>query len=135
MKNNYEQLAKEWFGKADEDWGLAHFLYEEKNYPEASCYHSNQAAEKLLKGFLVFHGKDIKEEFKIHNLIKLFSYCKEINKKLPQKLEESCYFLNKYYIAARYPGDIEKYSWEEVKQALKAVDSIRDKIFKICKIF
>lgn len=134
-KNNHRKLALEWFGRADEDWGVAHLLYDERSYLAASCYHSHQVAEKYLKGFLVFHGKDIEEEFKIHNLIKLFSYCKEVNKKLPQEMEKFCYFLNKYYIVTRYPGDIEEYPWKEVKEVLQAADYIRDKILEICKIF
>ncbi|MDI6883200.1 MAG: HEPN domain-containing protein [Patescibacteria group bacterium] len=134
-KNNYEKLAKEWFIKAEEDWGVAHLLYNERSYPAASCFHSHQAAEKFLKGFLVFYGKDIEEEFKIHNLIKLFSYCKKVDKKLPQEMEKSCYFLNKYYIETRYPGDVEQYPWEEVKESLEVVDYLREKILKTCKIF
>ena len=114
-KNNYEKLAEEWFAKAREDLGVAHLLYDEKSYSAASCYHAHQAAEKILKGFLVFHGKDIEEEFKIHNLIKLFSYCREANKDLPKELENHCYFLNKYYIETRYPGDLAEYPWEEIK--------------------
>jgi len=134
-KNNYKKLAQEWFGRAEEDLGVAHLLYDERNYPAASCFHAHQPAEKYLKGFLVLHGKDIKEEFKIHNLIKLFSYCKETNKKLPQKMENSCYFLNKYHIETRYPGEIEEYSWKEVEKALKSADYIKERILEICGIF
>jgi len=84
---------------------------------------------------LVFNRKDIENEFKIHSLIKLFDYCKELSKGLNQEVKKSCYFLNKYYIETRYPGEIEEYSWSEVGKALKAINAIRDKILKICNIF
>ena len=134
-EDNNKKLSSEWFGRADEDWGVAQLLYDEKSYPAASCYHCHQAAEKYLNGFLVFNRKDIENEFKIHSLIKLFDYCKELSKGLNQEVKKSCYFLNKYYIETRYPGEIEEYSWSEVGKALKAINAIRDKILKICNIF
>ena len=134
-ENDRKELSLEWFKRAEEDWGVAHLLYNEKSYPAASCYHSHQAAEKYLKGALVFYGKDIEEQFKIHNLPKLFGYCKEESKKFSNQAQEACYFLNKYYIGTRYPGEIEEYSWNEVKEALNHVDYIREEVLKVCKIF
>lgn len=130
MKDNFEKLAKEWLITADEDFNVAKLLYSERNYPKACCFHCHQAAEKYLKGFLVYNGKDIEEEFKIHNLNKLFDYCREANKDFDKDggLEKACNFLNKYYIATRYPGDMEEYTWEEVKEALESVEIIKDKM-------
>jgi len=134
MKNDYKKLAKEWLAGADEDWAVAQLLYDEKSYQRASCFHCHQAAEKYLKGFLVYHGQDIEEEFKIHNLNKLFDYCAKASRDFADDgaVEKACNFLNKYYIATRYPGDIEEYSWEEVKEAIEAVNDTKEKVLKVC---
>ncbi len=55
---NHQKLAQEWFDKAEEDLGTAKLLLKEKTYPASICFHSHQAVEKYLKGFLVYCGKN-----------------------------------------------------------------------------
>lgn len=94
MQNeNYQKLAGEWFKKADNDLGTAKLLLEEESFPASACFHAHQAAEKYLKGFLVYNGSNIEDEFKIHNLLKLFDYCKEANRNLASSLREYCFTL------------------------------------------
>lgn len=129
-KNNFHRLAQEWFQKAEDDWGTALLLRQEKSYPSSICFHLHQAAEKYLKGFLVWHGKDIKDEFKIHNLLKLYEYSSKINPHLDENVKEGCFTLNRYYIFARYPGDVPEYPWKEVDEAIAAAKIIKQTIEK-----
>jgi HEPN domain-containing protein len=49
-------LVDEWFAFASDDLFTAHHMFEDV-YPKRlviSCYHSQQAAEKALKGYLVY---------------------------------------------------------------------------------
>lgn len=118
---NSEKLAFEWFEKGNHDFQDAQRLYKNGGYPDTICFHCHQAAEKYLKGFLVFNRKVPK---KVHDLVVLLEGCHAINKKFRQILDEAKQ-LNKYYIEARYPSEIPiLYSKEEVKQALERAEKI-----------
>jgi len=68
--NNEE--VKEWMEIADRDFDSAQILNEAVHkHNEVICYHCSQAAEKYMKGFLVFN--DILPE-KTHDLIRLNRY-------------------------------------------------------------
>ena len=47
---------KDWFSEALEDLSIAKILLREKKYA-ASCFHSQQAAEKAVKALLLFFGR------------------------------------------------------------------------------
>jgi len=47
-----EELVKEWVSKAEEDYQVAKSLSVDE-FPNAICFHCQQAAEKLLKSILV----------------------------------------------------------------------------------
>lgn len=125
---DYHALASEWFRKATEDFETAMLVYDERTYPSVACFHAHQAAEKLLKGLLVWHGKDILDEFKTHNLLKLLEYARGAVPTLPEQLREDCLTLNRYYVWARYPSDAEEYGWDEVREANDAAGRIRQAI-------
>ncbi len=129
-KNNFKVLSKEWFKRAEEDLKVAELLFKKKSFPASCCFHLHQAVEKYLKGFLVYYDKDIEEEFKIHNLPKLFGYTSECEGKLSKELKENCYNLNPYYIETRYPGEVPEYSWKEVEGALKNAKEIKKELLK-----
>lgn len=132
-KNNFRFLAQEWFDKADEDLGVAEHLLNEGAFPAPICVHAHQAVEKYLKGFLVFHGKDIKDEFKIHNLGKLYEYAHALDKRVDNTVKESCFTLNRYYIEARYPADMPDYPWKDVEEAVAAAKIVKQVIERATK--
>ncbi len=127
-KNNFHILAKEWFKKAEEDLGVAEHLLEERLFLSSACFHAHQTVEKYLKGFLVWHGKDIEDEFKIHTLPKLYEYALMLDGQLGENVKESCFLLNRYYIGTRYPANIPEFSWEEAKEAVRAARHVREAI-------
>ena len=124
-KNNFSILAQEWFDKADEDLGVAEHLRKEHAFPAPICAHAHQAVEKYLKGFLVLRGHDIKDEFKIHNLVKLYEYAHALDERFNDTVKESCFTLNRYYIEARYPADMPEYPWKEVEGAVNAAKGVQ----------
>lgn len=128
---NLRILAHEWFDKAAEDFGVAEHLLNEKAFPSPICFHAHQSAEKYLKGFLVFHNIDIRDEFKTHNLEKLHDYARGADPTLNDEVKESCFILNRYYIGARYPADMPDYPWKDVQEAVRAARAVQESILRL----
>ena len=87
-----------WFVFAEEDERMAEHALEEKIYNQA-CFHSQQAVEKILKGFLRAKGKAFP---KTHSLPEVLSICEKIDPQFAE-LEDNCLVLDRYYIVTRYP--------------------------------
>ena len=66
-----------------------------------NCYLAQQAAEKILKAFLLAKGKALP---KTHDLLFLAKKCSEMTSQI-HVLQEDLELLNLYSIEARYPGD------------------------------
>lgn len=123
MKNklNSRKLAYEWFEKGNHDLEDAKRLFRNGGYTDTICFHCQQAAEKYLKGFLIFYNREPK---RVHDLVTLLEDCFKIDKKFKEILV-NCRYLNKYYIEARYPVDVPiLYSKKETKQALNSAQKI-----------
>lgn len=119
---NRKILAKEWFDAAESDYQYAEVgLREETVFPQIA-FLCQQAAEKYLKGFLVLNGI---EPLRIHELPKLLDECVKINPKL-EELRDACELLAGFYIEARYPPDIPKYTEDEVRQAFEQAKTIKE---------
>lgn len=90
-----------WLEKAYKDISTAKLLLDNQGFPEAICFHCQQAVEKALKGFI--QNNDILPE-KIYNLYLL---CKQANtiKNVFSQLFDDCKKLTDYYIENRYPVD------------------------------
>ena len=56
MQSEALTAAKEWLARADRDLSVAaRVLSGDDPFPDAAAFHSQQAAEKALKGFLAAH--------------------------------------------------------------------------------
>jgi len=101
MKNNNEEDRVDfliWLRFAQEDFLSAKILLNEGIYNQV-CYHSQQAAEKMLKAFLKFQGV---VPPKIHSLLELLDMCKEKNIVF-SSLQKDCEYLSRFYLPVRYP--------------------------------
>ena len=67
-------LAIEWILKSQDDEKSAEILLKEQGSANTICFLSQQMAEKLLKGYLVF--KVLKFP-KIHDLARLLKFCEK----------------------------------------------------------
>ena len=121
------EIAKEWIGKADEDYGFACASIEYTDYFAQVCFHFQQAAEKYLKAFIVAN----KLEFRaVHNLLELLEICKQKEPGIVE-LEQACRFLNPFYIDTRYPVHWPaQYDKDTAIEAKQMTDNIRDWIKK-----
>lgn len=74
-----------------------------------ACFHCQQAIEKCLKAFLMFHGRDVERK---HNVIFLLSECANFD---PVFKEVDLMNINAYAVQIRYPDSNLFPSIEEAK--------------------
>ncbi|MDI6591464.1 MAG: HEPN domain-containing protein [Patescibacteria group bacterium] len=121
MKQNNQKLAQEWFEIGDNELGFAKAGFEElKSFYPQICFQCQQAVEKYLKGFLIYHRKSFP---KIHDLTQLTKLCSKIDKRFLKFLKETD-ILGQYYLTSRYPLEYRPAGKFEAKQALQIAEKI-----------
>ena len=97
--------------------------------PEMACYHSQQCAEKYLKGYLVSQKIDF---MYVHDLLYLTQRCME-RKQTFTELEQAARILSQFGAAVRYPianfvDPDEEEAWEAKKLAEQVASFIKSKL-------
>ncbi len=104
-----------WLDKADEDLRAARVLAEaHEPLLESAVFHCQQAAEKALKAFLVWHDVLFR---RTHSLEEIGEQCLQIDAGLMDLVDEVAP-LGEYAWRYRYPGEAEYLGLDEVKDAL-----------------
>jgi HEPN domain-containing protein len=115
-------FVHKWLRLAEMDYDSACFLLNHHPIPaEIICFHSQQCAEKMLKGFLVLH--DINPP-KVHNLLDLYQKCLSFEENLEILVQKLAY-LNQYSVMPRYPFEKE-ITDEDSKTALRCAKEVLD---------
>ncbi len=127
-----KDVARKWFSKGNNDLASGEYLL---TMPDPStdniCFHSQQAAEKYLKGFLVYH--DV-EAPKIHGIEELISMCKKIDPDF-SKLYDIGLDLDGYAVEVRYPTEEDhEITEEEAKHALNIAAKFKKFVLKKLKL-
>jgi HEPN domain-containing protein len=101
MTKDQNDYLKNWLFRANEDIAVIENLYKSGPdlYASTICFHAQQAVEKFLKAFLVFHNIDFP---KTHDLEFLLLEC--------QKIDHSGFdfdfgSLTDFGVSIRYPDD------------------------------
>jgi HEPN domain-containing protein len=78
MTKDHEEYLKNWLYRANEDIAVIDSLFETdpKFYSSTICFHAQQAVEKFLKAFLVYHNVDFP---RTHDVDFLLLECKKID--------------------------------------------------------
>jgi len=127
---DYKDLAIKWFNKANNDLIAGKYILSMPDpLTDIICFHSQQAVEKYLKGFLAFHKLEIP---RTHKLEELISLCEETDSEFSGLYEISSE-LSSYAVDIRYPmeGNYDV-SIEEAHRAIEIADKI--KIFVLNKL-
>lgn len=114
--------VKNWFERGDNDLKAAEILFKEGGSPNTVCFHSQQAVEKYLKGFLAHYEKHVR---KIHDLDALLKACIEVVPDF-KTLKEDIIFLSRFYTESRYPDDYVAFSKLDAKRAIESAARIKD---------
>lgn len=117
-----ESNYKSWFAKADNDLlNIENNLSAERVPWDIVCFHAQQAVEKTLKAFLVFHGRPAT---RTHDLIALLAASAEIDQALAS-LQADCRTLSYYAVASRYPDDLYEASEKDGREMMAAAHRVR----------
>jgi len=107
--------AREWLQKASQDLRGARIdIAAEPPLLEDALFHCQQAIEKALKAFLVWHDISFR---KTHSLEELGVSCETVDPSL-QAVIDTAVPLTEFAWAFRYPGDHPAPTTEEAHQAL-----------------
>lgn len=118
---------RDWLKRAGEDeLSINAILKEEAGAPSTACFLSQQMAEKLLKGLLVYHDQEFP---KIHDLLALETMIIRIEPRVVG-IHEDLRLLNRYYVETRYPGDYPECNFAECKEAFKSALRIKDLVLE-----
>jgi HEPN domain-containing protein len=125
MNEDTKQYALQWIEKAEEDRLVVQQLVDADSTARGAIgFHCQQAAEKFIKAYLIFHGIDPE---RTHNLEFLVERCSAIDKDFSNV---NLMNLTDYGVEARYPGDFLEPSVSEIEALIQIVDSIREKVLQ-----
>ena len=125
-----EKIAIEWFSKGKKDIDDAEFLLKNNRAAENISFHIQQAAEKYIKGFLIYNEWKLE---KIHDLVKLIEEAIKIDKSFKQFIGPMRRITN-FYFESRYPvGYKIEYTKKELKEAIKQTKNLINLINKKSK--
>lgn len=116
-------IAKEWLRRAKGNLliGKDSSYLDLRDIPiEDLCFNLQQCVEKSLKALLIYN--DIEFPF-VHEIASLLTILKKNNIEIPEELIFSA-MLTRYAVATRYPGDYEKITGEDYKEAVIIAESV-----------
>jgi HEPN domain-containing protein len=101
MTLGQKDYLKNWLFRANEDILVIENLFNSQPelFASSICFHAQQAIEKFLKAFLVYHDIDFP---KTHDLDFLLMECKKINDKI---FDIDLGNLTDFGVSMRYPDD------------------------------
>ena len=117
--------TRAWFSKAGND--LRAGTFELGAVPPLTSdivFHTQQAAEKAMKGFLTWHGQVYR---KTHNLVEIGEACAAIDPTLEPLLRRAAE-LTEYAWRFRYPGNPEEPTEKEAREALALAREVFDSL-------
>jgi HEPN domain-containing protein len=119
------EFTREWVRKAEIDFKTADHLFQSgPDFAEGAAFHSQQAAEKYLKAFLVWHQIEFPKTHDIEALLKLAG---RTDDKIPEILGEAA-MLTPYGVDYRYPGEYPEVSRSDAERAFRLADRVRAEV-------
>ena len=121
MKEDERIYLRQWLEKAEHDLLAARLILDHQPIIlDISCFHCQQAVEKYLKTFLIFHKKDFP---KTHNIDLLLKSCSAINH---QFNEVDVKNLEDFAVRGRYPHDFLMPSIDEAEEFYQITLEIKE---------
>jgi HEPN domain-containing protein len=120
-----EEFTREWVQKAETDFKTAQHLFQSgPDFAEGAAFHSQQAAEKYLKAFLVWHQIEFQKTHDIEALLRLAG---KADSKIPAVLKDAV-ILTPYGVGYRYPGEYPQVGRSDAERTFLLADRVRAEI-------
>ena len=130
MSAEFEEI-KRWVNKGDHDLGTAIITYMHiPEYIDTITFHCQQATEKYLKAYLIFHSTAFKYSHDLVYLLDLIVQKDSTMDMYYEKLSE----LQGYAVEIRYPNEIIFLSKEVVEKAILLAKELRRELTGKMKI-
>ena len=114
-----------WIAKAENDLlSIRNNLSAQRVPWDVVCFHAQQAAEKMLKAFVVSRGQTVS---RTHNLEALLAEAVATGGPL-EVLEADCRLLTPYAVMFRYPGAAGEPSEQEGREAVVAAERVYERV-------
>jgi HEPN domain-containing protein len=112
---------EEWIDRAKSSLELAQAKIIRHIHYEDLCFQLQQAAEKALKGLLIFYG--VEPEF-THNIEVLIKELKKFTD-IPENIKDAAVLTN-YAVTTRYPGEYDEITKDEYEKSIKIAKDCLD---------
>ncbi len=117
-----ESNYRAWLRKAEHDLlNIENNLAADETPWDTVCYHAQQAAEKTLKAFLVYHHRPPP---RTHDLVALLARCAAFSPDLAS-LEADCRNLTAFATGSRYPDDLFEPTEDDARAMTDAARRVR----------
>jgi HEPN domain-containing protein len=124
------KVMAEWTRKADADFDLAeHLLADSPDFLNAIAFHCQQAVEKYLKAFLVWHQIPFP---KTHDLEEILDLVETVKAGLAESLRDVI-VLTPYGVELRYPGDLPDATLDFARRAVELARQVRDAVASVVR--
>ena len=121
MSDDIHEVVRQWRTKAQSDWTTVQILLGSCECPaDTACFHCQQFVEKLLKAVLTRYGV---EAPRTHDLRRLIQLAEPHVPELSQ-FSEASDLLTVHGVEARYPGDLQQITSEQMNQAAELAKKI-----------
>jgi HEPN domain-containing protein len=125
MDEAKRKLVRSWLTKALHDLAAARSLAEpDRAILDVAIYHCQQAAEKALKGYLVFWDQPVA---KIHDIGSLLEQAANIEAGF-RSWEENADRLTPYATLYRYPRDVDEPEPDQVEESIDDAATILNQV-------
>lgn len=130
MKPEKAAYIKNWLFRANEDIDVMESLIHSgvEHYTSTICFHAQQAVEKFLKSFLIFHDQDFP---KTHDVDFLLMKCQELDPDIFEGIDLQS--LTDFGVTVRYPDDFYIPSVAEAKMYNNIAQEIKKIVEKQMK--
>jgi HEPN domain-containing protein len=127
MNAPLETNHRSWLDKASHDLlNIENNLRSEQVPWDTVCFHAQQAVEKTLKAFLVFHERPL---LRSHDLVAILTSCVSADATLVD-VESDCRDLTYFAVGARYPEDLFEPTEDDGRRMVAACLRVRKRILE-----
>ncbi len=120
-----KDFVRQWLTKAEEDLRTCRYLLKSQvNVPAVAAFHAQQAAEKSLKAFLVWHQIEFT---KTHDIAEILDLVARADEGLASCLQAAS-SLTPYAAEHRYPGDLPGPTMSDAIQALHIAEVVFEEV-------